>query len=93
MVRSALKGLSRIRKKWLLSSKSSATPVYGLCEVLQLRSINVNGVELQYQTQPTSRCGAVYGRKQPEGWVATGWVPPVMQEQLSTKGAEDPLNT
>lgn len=46
------------------SSKISATPVYRLCAALQLSHIHFNGADLQYQAQPTDRCGAASGTKQ-----------------------------
>lgn len=52
-------GFSRTRKTWLLSSKHCATPVHGLCVVMQLNSIDVNENDLQYHTQPVYRCGAI----------------------------------
>lgn len=53
------------RKLWLLSSENSAAPLHGLCLVLQLSSIEVNGTELQCHTQPVDMCGALLGQKQP----------------------------
>lgn len=41
-----LKGLSRIRKTWLLSTRYSTIPVHGLCLVWQPSSIEENGSEL-----------------------------------------------
>lgn len=32
--------------------------------ILRLSSIEVNGAELQYHSQPMDGCGAIFGRKQ-----------------------------
>lgn len=45
------RGSIGLEKKWLFSSRNSATPVYRLGLVLQLSAIKANVIELQYQTQ------------------------------------------
>lgn len=44
----SIKGLYKIRNIWWISFKNSATAVHGLCLVVQLSSIEVNGPGLQY---------------------------------------------
>lgn len=47
-----IKGMCRIGRTELLTSRNTATPVNGLCLVLPLSAINKNGTEIQYHTQP-----------------------------------------
>lgn len=54
--------LSEIREKCQGFSGNSATLICRLCVSLQVSHIQVNGSELQYQTQPLEICGAVFGK-------------------------------
>lgn len=45
----------------LLSSKESATLVHGQFLALQVSSVDINGIELQYYTQSLDRHGAIFG--------------------------------
>lgn len=42
----------------------SSTPVHRVCVSLQRSSIEGNGAELQYTTQPVGRGGTVFAREQ-----------------------------
>lgn len=60
MQRTPFKGAVQHYKNMAASNKQH---LQGLCLVLQLRSIGVNGAELQNQTQPVDGCGAVFVKK------------------------------
>lgn len=60
MQRTPFKGAVQQYKNMAASNKQH---LQGLCLVLQLRSIGVNGAELQNQTQPVDGCGAVFVKK------------------------------
>lgn len=46
-----------------INFQNSTTLVYGLFQVVQLSPINLNGIQVQYHTQPIDKCGAVCGKQ------------------------------
>lgn len=71
----------RLEWKFFFSTENNTIYVHESFPILRIRTIYINGVDLQYQTKPTDKNGAVHGK----AYCETVYVPIVILLQYGWK--------